>query len=430
MKLIDDERGTYLMVLPVSFYRIAEGRFASESAFAAHLRLLKSMLGDRVRALVVAGTELTPERYEILKTSWVEIDEDKEDILFHSLHLADAGHVEFLKRLPRLMKELHREVARARVVHAGPSFLYRPTSFASLVLGKSLKKVTISVTDIDNRESARMNYETGRWSRRQYLTTRIIHQTWDHLQHSLVARMCSLVLLKGKGLADDYGRSRPNVRNFLDSAYGTEHLIPGDVLNQKLERLADTKQPLRLTFYGRLVAYKGIDHMLCALGIARESAGFSATFDVYGDGPERENLETLTRNLEIEDIVRFHGGVPFGTEFFEKLRDLDVLLAAPLSQDTPRSALDAQAAGQYVLAYDTYYYRDLAASGAAVGVVPWRDERALAHGLVRLHEDRRELVDAIRRGATFARENTQEHWLDRRFSWTQAALDDSLALGI
>jgi glycosyltransferase involved in cell wall biosynthesis len=429
MEPTEKPRGTYLMVLPVPFRRTAEGRFASESAFACHLRLLKHMLGRRFSTFIVAGAESSAEDYERAKTSWVELDERAEGIFFHALYPVDASHAAFAKLFPGILRDLRREVARAGVVHAGPSFLYRPVSIFSLLLGKRLGKVTISVTDIDQRESARMNLETGRWSRREYWTTRLIHQTWDHLQHRLIANICSVVLLKGQQLAEDYGEGRPNVHNFLDSAYNKEHLIPSDVLERKLERLADANRPLRLTFYGRLVAYKGIDHMLRALGIARVSSRFSATFDIYGDGPEREALERITLELGLEGVVRFHGSVPFGTEFFEVLRDLDVLLAAPLSQDTPRSALDAQAVGQYVLAYDTYYYRDLAKSGAAVGTVPWRDERALGERLVHLHRNRSELVDAILRGASFARANTQEQWLERRVAWTEAALEQSLQRG-
>lgn len=427
MQMNDTARETYLMVLPVAFHRTAEGRFASESAFAEHLRLLKRGLDDSFGTLVVAGTELPREQYEALKSSWVEIDEREEGIRFHALHSSQAGHAEFLKQLPKLLLELYGEVKQARVVHAGPAFLYRPVSIASLVLGAGLGKVTISVTDIDNRESAWMNYQTGRWSKRQYWTTRLVHHTSDHLQHLFVSKVCSLVLLKGKRLADDYGQNKPNVKNFLDSAYGPEHIIAPADLETKLARLENPAEPLRLTYFGRLVAYKGIDHMLRALREASAHEDFRASFDVYGDGPEREKLTALSRELGLEAIVRFHGAIAFGPEFFRTIQNLHVLLAAPLSQDTPRSALDAQASGLFVLAYDTYYYQELVGAGAAVDVVPWPDAGALAARLVQLNRDRAALSSAIRRGVEFSRHNTQDHWLEKRFAWTRAALEASIA---
>ena len=74
--------------------------------------------------------------------------------------------------------------------------------------------------------------------------------------------------------------------------------------------------------------------------------------------------------------------MPFGQEFFRHLYRYQLLLAAPLREDTPRSALDAMAAGIPYLAYDTYYYNQLLESGAGV-VVPWRDEQAMADELIR-----------------------------------------------
>lgn len=413
---------TYLMVLAVVFRRIGVDRFACESAFVEHLRLMRKMLGDSVSSLVVAGPEVTEEEYRGLVGSWVEVDERAEGIFYHRLHANDASNLRVAWEFPKALVALSRQVARARVIHAGPSFWYRPHSIGSLVLGSMMGKVTVSVTDIDQRESARMNYETGVWSAREYWTNRLLHDTFEHLQHLWAAKRCSLVLLKGKQIAEDYGAGRPNVRCFLDSAFGSEHVISEAALEAKLARVSDARLPLRFTFYGRLVPYKGVDHMLRALAHALRTPGFDATFDVYGDGPEREALVALTEELGLTPVVRFHGSVSFGPEFFQLLHGLDVLLAAPLSQDTPRSALDAQASGQFVLGYDTYYYRDLAGMGASVQVVPWRDERALGDAMVTLHGDRRRLVASMEAAVRFAHGNTQELWLERRFAWLSEAL--------
>jgi glycosyltransferase involved in cell wall biosynthesis len=162
--------------------------------------------------------------------------------------------------------------------------------------------------------------------------------------------------------------------------------------------------------------------MLRALRVSLDLGGGSFSFDIFGQGAQESRLRELSRTLHLESVVQFHAAVPFGREFFETLQALDVLLAAPLAQDTPRSALDAQASGQYVLAYDTYYYRDLQASGAAVEVVPWRDVEAMGRALVMLFQDRDRLTLAIERGVAFARQNTQEIWLQRRLTWTRQAL--------
>jgi glycosyltransferase involved in cell wall biosynthesis len=79
--------------------------------------------------------------------------------------------------------------------------------------------------------------------------------------------------------------------------------------------------------------------------------------------------------------------MPFGAEFFATLYRFHLLLAAPLRENTPRSVLDAMAAGIPYLAYDTYYYDQLLESGAGV-VVLWLDEAAMTSALIRLDAGR------------------------------------------
>ncbi len=59
-------------------------------------------------------------------------------------------------------------------------------------------------------------------------------------------------------------------------------------------------------FAGRLVREKGVDTLLKAF--ARVHARVPhATLDIVGDGVERSPLEALTRTLQLERVVRFHG---------------------------------------------------------------------------------------------------------------------------
>jgi hypothetical protein len=124
----------------------------------------------------------------------------------------------------------------------------------------------------------------------------------------------------------------------------------------------------------------------------------------------------------VSGAVRFQDAVPFGPRLFTELRPLHLLLAAPLTEDTPRSALDAMASGIAVLAYATEYYCDLAASGA-VDLVPWLAVDRMADRIAHFAEDKRRLVPPVEAGLAFARENTQEAWLTRRVQWTRALFE-------
>ncbi len=315
------------------------------------------------------------------------------------------------------------------MVHAGNSDLFRPFEFPALLMGRALGKKTISVTDIDGRTSARMNYRTGQWSLKEYVVTRLFHDSYQHLQQLIGVRAFSLVMLKGGKLAADYGGGRPHVKNFLDSAFSEGHIIAEERLETKLRALADPAQAFELAYFGRLVPYKGVDHMLRAVEHAVRLGATGIRFHIIGDGPERERLKQLTGELGLGDRVDFHGAVRFGDELFERLYRCHVLLAAPLSQDTPRSALDAMASGQALVAYDSYYYQELSDAGAAVELVPWQDHAMMGARIAELDSRRDRLAALIRRGVQFARSNTQEAWLERRTQWTRSLFEGARQVG-
>ena len=377
------------MVLPVPAYRSGPGTFEIESAFAEHVRMLRERLGSRASTLILASPELSGEERSRLG-GLARIDEVRENIVFRPMFPASIGRLGYLRRLPQVIAELREEVTAAEVIHSGCSTLYRPFEIVAWLMGSALGKKTISVTDIDTRKSPQMNFQTGRWSRRELWVTCLLHQPFAHLQHLVEVRCCSLVLMKGRGLVEDYGRGRLNVKYFLDSAFSEEHIVPEAVLEKKIAELADPMTPLQAVYWGRLVAYKGVDHMLRACRRAID-AGANLRFEIIGGGEQEAALRALSSELGLNHSVKFTSAVPFGPALFERLYRGHLLLAAQLSQDTPRSALDAFAAGQVILAYDTYYYAELAAMGAPVTMVPWPNVQALGHKLAALAADRRQL---------------------------------------
>jgi glycosyltransferase involved in cell wall biosynthesis len=417
------EKTSYLLITRVPAHRIAPGRFAMESAFAVHLRALRRKLGPIAEDLVMAAPGMSAAQYDEQKSHLVVIDEGVEGIRLNTLFPADIGRLSYFLQLPGVWRDLFRMVKEASVVHASNSSLYRPFEFPGLLMGWALGAKTISVTDIDNRSSARMHLDAGRWSFKEYLVTRLLHDSYAHLQQVVGVRLFSLVLLKGRELVEDYGTGRSNVKNFLSPAFSKGQIIAPAALDAKLRALSDAGTPLVVTYFGRLVPYKGIDHMLRAFHAAQVGGAQNLRLRIIGGGPERNRLGALAEELRLGDRVAFEPPVSFD-DIFEHIYRCHLLLATPLSQDTPRNALDAMASGQAVLAYDTAYYRELAVAGAGIELVPWLDIAGMARTIVELSRDRQRLVSQIRRGVEFARANTQELWLDRRVSWTEALFGD------
>ena len=410
-------RANYLFVIPVVFYRTGPGKFASESAFAEHLRYLKTQLNAEVERITIVAPMMTKSQFERIKAGLTEIDEQAEGIFF--LPLVDDGldRLQFFLRLPFVLNEVRRAVEGADVVHGGISYnLFRPFEFPAILYAAALGKKTIVVEDIDMRNNARMNFKTGRWSRKSYLLNRFLYDPIRALEHKLAARLCSLSLFKGKDLVSDYGKGRPSVKNFLDVAFFADQIIPQPQLDTKIAARADA--PLQLVFAGRLTGYKGVDHCLRAVAHARGLGG-KLHFTIIGGGEEEENLKRLTHELSLDDAVTFTGPIPFGPKLFDRLQKSDLLLGAPQSEDTPRNVFDAMASAVPVLAYDTYYYRDLTDTGA-IQTVPWLDIEAMGSAIAEHARDRSRLREMMIKAVAFARENTQEIWLDRRIEWIKA----------
>lgn len=410
---------SYLLVLPVPCRELGGGRFAVESAFAAHLKQQLASFGGRVDELVLAAPAMDAAGYELVRSGWAALDPAVDRIRFVPMHPVAQGRLAYLLRLPGVMAGLLRLAGAATVVHAGPSAaIWHPFEILGVLAGLLRRKRTVYVIDIDYRQSARMMRANGSLSLGAYLRKHYLHHGWMGLQTRLAARFVDVVMLKGRSLVADFGSGRPNVHYILDAAHHAGQVLDEAVLAAREAALAARPSgTLRLVYFGRLVAYKGVDCMLEAVAAA-VAAGVDATLAIYGLGPDEVRLRERATALGLGERARFLGARPYGDEFLAEVGDFDALLACPLSEDTPRSAIDAQARALPVVAFDTYYYRELQEQGAGVIPSPWRDAAALGATLVALANDRSRLVAAARRGRDFAAANTQDVWLARRAEWT------------
>ncbi len=95
-------------------------------------------------------------------------------------------------------------------------------------------------------------------------------------------------------------------------------------------------------FVGRLSSLKGVHILLRAL------VGRNVRCIIVGDGPEKENLETLSRNLGLEDRVTFAGLLPFDQVGFLYTRAAFFVLPT-YAEGFPLVLLEAMAHGLPVI---------------------------------------------------------------------------------
>lgn len=103
----------------------------------------------------------------------------------------------------------------------------------------------------------------------------------------------------------------------------------------------------RFVFVGRLVRYKA-----CDLAIQAIAKVPHATLDVMGDGPEREGLERLARDLGVSDRVHFLGYQAAGPAMFERWRAYRAFIFPTLAEANGIVIQEAMMIGLPVVAVD------------------------------------------------------------------------------
>jgi len=189
-----------------------------------------------------------------------------------------------------------------------------------------------------------------------------------------------------------------------------------DLTGRFVPDAAVARDPDRLLFVGRLVAKKGLHHLLEALpGVRARRPG--ATLDIVGYGPEEPALRAQAQRLALGDSVRFLGA--------RQQKDLPALyrraalLVAPFVRDAsgdqeglPVVLMEAAACGCPVLAGDVAGVGDLLGPAAAEVTVPAADTARLAAAVLRLLEDPAAAAAAAAR--------VRGHAADR-FDWARVA---------
>jgi 1,2-diacylglycerol 3-alpha-glucosyltransferase len=125
---------------------------------------------------------------------------------------------------------------------------------------------------------------------------------------------------------------------------GNVEILPNAVdleLFRPMEKF--TRDRVRAVYVGRLAAEKNLPFLLNAFALA---AALCPTLDLtlIGDGPERPELEDLTRNLGIAPRVTFLGE-RLHRDLPAMLADCDLFLTASFTEVHPLSLIEAMAAG-------------------------------------------------------------------------------------
>jgi glycosyltransferase involved in cell wall biosynthesis len=156
---------------------------------------------------------------------------------------------------------------------------------------------------------------------------------------------------------------------------------------------------------GRLVWQKGFDNLLRAFNLVIQE--MDARLIIAGEGPEKESLEQMVKDLGMTDKVFLIG---FQRNPYQFLSSADVFVLSSNFEGLPMVILEAMACGTPVIATDCRSGpREILQNGKLGFLVPVGDEQALSKGIVTLLKDR-----ALReKFSRLARERTKDFSVDK-----------------
>lgn len=118
---------------------------------------------------------------------------------------------------------------------------------------------------------------------------------------------------------------------------------------ETLSRIGINDQENIILFVGRLCYVKGVEYLIRAMNIIVNKKNKKVKLIIIGDGEERQNLEKLTKELNLGNNVIFLGKIP-NEKIAEFMASSDVFVLPSLSEGFPSVILEAMACGLPIVA--------------------------------------------------------------------------------
>jgi glycosyltransferase involved in cell wall biosynthesis len=171
--------------------------------------------------------------------------------------------------------------------------------------------------------------------------------------------------------------------------------------------------PFRLAYAGRLSCEKGVKYLLRALGLLHGSGkapDSALNLVLFGDGPQRTELEALARQEGITGWVEFAGQVDREV-LTRRLLEADVVVLPSLTEGFCKASLDAMLCGAPVVMTEVGFGRHITGMDGERGwLVPHGNAEALANVLLRLLSTPLDWPALRRRCRAYVDGQTLESW--------------------
>ena len=228
-------------------------------------------------------------------------------------------------------------------------------------------------------------------------------------RHVLAVRAADALVSIGRFTEEGFRRLYPEAPRIVTIPNG----IDLEPFQSRAARPTDLDLAIRenryALFLGRLSRRKGVDVLLRAMAQIPSAQG--AQLVIAGSGEEQAALESLAKNLEVADRVRFIGRVEGQEKVYLLQNSLFTVMPSRTWEAFPLVVLESYAAGKPMVGTAIAGIADLIEEGKTGTLVPEEDPAALARAMRELFEN----PDRARAMGEFAATIT------RRYSWDSIA---------
>ena len=167
--------------------------------------------------------------------------------------------------------------------------------------------------------------------------------------------------------------------------------INTEVFNRRAQQLPE--DAFVVSSIRNLEPVYNIPHFLKAVALAKSKIP-NLKVNVVGQGSLKEELLLLCRELQIEDLVQFHGKVP-QNEIVQLLNRSHIAVTVSLSDGNALSLLESMACGVYPIASDIPANRQWVTDGLNGSLVKINDVDALAEKICYVYQHHQGLMTKV-----------------------------------
>jgi len=191
---------------------------------------------------------------------------------------------------------------------------------------------------------------------------------------------------------------------YYDTRVNKDLIIKDEELKSRNAYLLQDK-PLRLAFSGRLIAIKGVDHLLeLALLLRKKKIKFQ--FKIYGTGKMEDEMKDFIDKNELNNVVNMVGSVDFKEVLIPSLKEeIDLFVCLHRQSDPSCTYLETLSCGIPIVGYTNKAFSGLLEQSDIGWGAKMNDITKIAGIIDGLNSNRQEIIEKSNKSVKFAQPN-------------------------